>query len=196
MSRKKKKKTEEEKKKRAKIELVIFLAFIAFVFAYSKILIIRNHNSISKENYIYKIDISKLNKYDFDIDIKIDDKSYNYFGTIDNDNGNINKYRIINGQIYNENLEKVDNIFYGIDNRYFKLNTIASYLDEENYKNNQYEIYSNDIINAKLENFIIYADVKYNKDNIIIKLDYSNLARLINNDTNKYIVTYTITNYK
>ena len=91
---------------------------------------------------------------------------------------------------------KENNIFYDIDKRYFKLNTISSYLDESNYKNNQYEIYTNDIINAKLENFMIYADVKYNKDDIIIKLDYSELAHLKNNDINKYIVTYTINNFK
>lgn len=194
---KKNEKTKEEKLKRAKIELVIFLVFIAFVFAYSKILVMRNnHGGISKEDIINKVDLVNVKKYDFNIEIDVDNNVYKYNGNIDNGNGVINGFKIINNEYYDSNLNKINNVFYLLDNKYFNLNTISNYLVEDNYKNNRYEVSVNDIINNKMVDVFIYIDVKYNKDNIDIRLDYSNLANIIDSNINSYKVEYLVSNYK
>ena len=194
---KKNEKTKEEKLKRAKIELVIFLVFIAFVFAYSKILVMRNnHGGISREDIINKVNLGSLDKYDFNIEIDVDNNVYKYTGNIDNGNGVINGFKIINNEYYDSNLNKINNVFYLLDNKYFNLNTISNYLVEDNYKNNRYEVSVNDIINNKMVDVFIYIDVKYNKDNIDIRLDYSNLANIIDSNINTYKVEYIINNYK
>lgn len=194
---KKKKISEEEKKRRAKIELVIFLAFIAFVFAYSKVLLIRsNSSSISKEQLIYKVDLNSINKYDFNIKVNIDDTLYDYSGNIDNNNGIMGEYKIVNGEYYDSNYNVVNKIFHVINNKYLNLHNISNYIKDENYKNGKYGAYVNDIINNSLVNILVYVDVVYNKDNVIINIDYSNLAHSIDKSINSYKVEYIVSNFK
>lgn len=193
MKLKKKEKSEEEKLKRAKIELIIFLVFIIFAFLYSRILVAMNyHSNIDKEEYFNKVELSSLNRYDFEINLNVDNDTYNYQGNIDNGFGNINGYKIVNNDIYDDDLNKVDDVFYKLDNKYFSLNTLNNYIKEDNYKNNRYEVNINDIINNYMINTTVYLNIIYNKDNIIINIDYSNLL----NDVNSYKVEYKITNYK
>lgn len=193
MKLKKKEKSEEEKLKRAKIELIIFLVFIVFAFLYSRILVAMNyHSNIDKEEYFNKVELSSLTKYDFEINLKVDNDTYNYQGNIDNGFGKINGYKIYNNDIYDDDLNKVDDVFYKLDNKYFSLNTLNNYIKEDNYKNNRYEVNINDIINNYMINTTVYLNIIYNKDNIIINIDYSNLL----NDVNSYKVEYKITNYK
>lgn len=193
MKLKKKERSEEEKLKRAKIELIIFLVFIVFAFLYSRILVAMNyHSNIDKEEYFNKVELSSLTKYDFEINLKVDNDTYNYQGNIDNGFGKINGYKIYNNDIYDDDLNKVDDVFYKLDNKYFSLNTLNNYIKEDNYKNNRYEVNINDIINNYMINTTVYLNIIYNKDNIIINIDYSNLL----NDVNSYKVEYKITNYK
>ena len=194
---KKKKLSDDEKIKRAKIELVIFLVFIAFVFAYSKIILVRNNNSsINREQFMYKVDLGSINTYDFEIKINIDGTKYDYNGNIDNNNGSMGEYKIVNNVYYDSNLKKVDDVFHGIDSRYFSLNTINGYLKESNYKNGRYESYISDIINNNLVNLLVFANVNYSKDKAIINIDYSTLGHEINNSINSYKVEYIVSNYK
>lgn len=199
----KNKKTELEK---AKIELVIFLVFIAFVFAYSKILVARNHNIKDNTDIIdikSSISLNEIKKYDFSIKISVTQDNikneYVYSGNIDNENGNItynnNKYIILNEEFYDKDYNKVDNMFYNIDNKYLYLDNIKSYLIDDNLVNNQYQIKLNEIINQKFEEVYIYIERQEVENKIILNIDYTNLVKLQNDNITSYIIEYQIYNF-
>lgn len=201
----KKIKKKEPNVNKAKIQLVIFLAFMAFAFAYSKILVTRINKNDVKNNLPTineSISLSSLNNYDFDLKITVlennNKTNYTYKGNITNDNGNISinndKYIILDNEYYDKSYNKKEDIFYSIDTKYLNLSYIANYLKEENLVDNTYEIKLDVIVNNKLEQVHVYADKRIDNNELILTIDYTNLVKLENKNINSYIAEYQLYN--
>lgn len=202
----KKIKKKEPNVNKAKIQLVIFLAFMAFAFAYSKILVTRINKNDVKNNLPTineSISLSSLNNYDFDLKITVlennNKTNYTYKGNITNDNGNISinndKYIILDNEYYDKSYNKKEDIFYSIDTKYLNLSYIANYLKEENLVDNTYEIKLDVIVNNKLEQVHVYADKRIDNNELILTIDYTNLVKLENKNINSYIAEYQLYNF-
>lgn len=202
----KKIKKKEPNVNKAKIQLVIFLAFMAFAFAYSKILVTRINKNDVKNNLPTineSISLSSLNNYDFDLKITVlennNKTNYTYKGNITNDNGNISinndKYIILDNEYYDKSYNKKEDIFYSIDTKYLNLSYIANYLKEENLVDNTYEIKLDVIVNNKLEQVLVYADKRIDNNELILTIDYTNLVKLENKNINSYIAEYQLYNF-
>lgn len=197
---------EEKKKKKAKIQLLIFFIFIVFAFTYTKMLSFRSnkYNNVENTNEKVQYTLDELKNYNFNINISVVEnninKSYYYSGRIDDKNGSItteeNTYQIINNLYYDNNYEQVNDLFYKIDNKYLDISNIKAYINEADYNNNTYEVHLTEVISNKVENFVIYINETYSSNNIIIKIDYSNLVKLYYPDINSYIVNYILSNFK
>lgn len=186
--------TIEEKKQRAKIELVIFLVIIAFVFAYAKIIVATNNNS-QKEQYFNKVSLTSLKETNFTLEIQIDDNNYKYEGNTTKNDGNISinntNYYIVNNEYYDEDFNKQD-IFKGVDNKYFSYENIEKFIDKGKQEGSKYTYSVKDVVNKVPIDTTITVKPKYYKDNIKIELNYTNLVNVNNTKIKSYIATYTI----
>ena len=196
-----------DSKYRAKMQLIMYGVFILGVAAYAAILNNRAPITNIVDDEIPVVDkkeetiINIPNKYNYVMDIVIDDKEYKYSGTSEPAKTTITKikddtttnYIYENNEYYiedNGNYVKTtkDEVYDIVNYNYLNLNTINEYLTKATKDNDQYLVYLKDIIlgNDSEE----YFTIKVDDNNIVI--DYTPLMKQFNNNINNYEVTIQI----
>lgn len=195
-----------DSKYRAKIQLLLYGVFIIGVAIYAATL--NNHAPISNnidinpntDNFDEQV-IKIPDKYNYIIDIVIDDIKYQYSGTKESTKTTIIKTKdnITTNYMYQSNeyyLEDdgnyikttKDEVYDIINYNYININTINEYLNKATKRENQYLVYLKDIIlgNDSDEYFTIIV----NDNNIDV--DYTPLMKQFNNNVVNYKVTIQI----
>lgn len=203
-----------DKKYQTKIKLLLYTGFVVIISIYA--ISLNNTEGtvnlddetqnlikdITEENNTQTEDIIKIKeKYNYEIDITINDKEYQYSGTktpeettiIKENNGIITKYLYKNDNYYQDIddtyiITTKDEVYDIISYNYINLENINQYLSKSTNQNNQYLVYLKDIIlgNDSDDYFVIL--VNDNKINI----DYTPLMKNFNNNITKYKVNIKI----
>lgn len=193
---------------RTKIKLSLYTLFVILVgvFAISnRSTIPLEKSEIENDNQSQKEennDILKIpNEYNYTINIKINDKEYDYIGTKTFQRESITKkvedttinYIYENDNYYkeiNENyiLSTKEEVYDIVNYDYINLSTINEYLSKSNKEENRYLVYLKDIILGNNSNDCITITI--NQDNFDI--DYTSLSRTFDKTIEKYIVNIEI----
>ena len=185
----------EKKKKKAKIQLLIFFIFIVFAFTFAKMLdFMSNKNKTNDDDISYNL--YNISKYNYNIAILVNGSTiYTYKGEFNNNSGSITNedgsYVIINNLYYDRDYNQVDNIFYLLDTMYFSLDNIRTYINSAIYEDNKYKFSIN--YNGNAVSNILEQDIQ--EDKMVLKIDYTNLAKLYDSSISSYIVNYTLSNF-
>lgn len=191
-----------DKREKAKIELVLYGLFFLII-----IIFVRVNNSLSNNHVNVKEDNSFIelinDNYEYNIDININDKLYNYNGKVLGYNStfvrkNNNKedyFYKMNDKYYvldvdgNYLLTTKEDIYSVIDYSYLDINAIKEYIKNSNKNNNTYLVKISDIIlNSNSSDNII---ITLNEENNSINIDYTNLLKIKDSNVNKAIVDIT-----
>ena len=198
-----------DKKCRAKMKLLLYGIFIFCVSIYAislnkNVQLNDNDNHHLLDNEVHNRNESIITipkKYNYIINITIDDNNYKYYGTvfpnkttITKELNNIsinyvyenNEYYIEDNNLYIKTTK--DEIYDIIKYNYINLETIDEYLSKATKSNNQYLVYLKDIIlgNDSDEYLVILIN-----DNTI-NIDYTPLMKQFNNDIKSYQVSIQI----
>ena len=198
-----------DKKCRAKMKLLLYGIFIFCVSIYAislnkNVQLNDNDNHHLLDNEVHNRNESIITipkKYNYIINITIDDNNYKYYGTvfpnkttITKELNNIsinyvyenNEYYIEDNNLYIKTTK--DEIYDIIKYNYINLETINEYLSKATKSNNQYLVYLKDIIlgNDSDEYLVILIN-----DNTI-NIDYTPLMKQFNNDIKSYQVSIQI----
>ena len=196
-----------DKKGRAKLELIFYA-----VFAIVLVLFIRlgsygksyNEpiNTTEEKSFIYSLE----DNYEYNIDIKYNNESYDYKGRVLGNNASLKKisdnneeyYYVMNNKYYelddngNYILTSKDDIYNNIDYKYLNINDIKNFIEYSTKEDNTYKIKLSDIIlNNNSEEYIT---ININEESKVLTIDYTNLFRLDNENINSVIVTITYSN--
>lgn len=193
---------------RTKIKLSLYTLFVILVgvFAISnRSTIPLEESEIENDNQSQKEennDILKIpDEYNYTINIKINDKEYEYIGTKTFQRENITKkvedttinYIYENDNYYkeiNENyiLSTKEEVYDIVNYDYINLSTINEYLSKSSKEENRYLVYLKDIILGNNSND--YITITINQDNFDI--DYTSLSRTFDKAIEKYIINIEI----
>ena len=171
----------EKKKKKAKIQLLIFFIFIVFAFTFAKMLdFMSNKNKTNDDDISYNL--YNISKYNYNIAILVNGSTiYTYKGEFNNNSGSITNedgsYVIINNLYYDRDYNQVDNI--------------RTYINSATYEDNKYKFSIN--YNGNAVSNILEQDIQ--EDKMVLKIDYTNLAKLYDSSISSYIVNYTLSNF-
>lgn len=193
---------------RTKVKLGLYTLFVAIVaiFAFST----RNNVSIDNLQDDNNSNTNEKNtpitipqKYNYIINITINENSYQYTGTKEStkesitkmSNGIVTNYRYENENYYKEEngiyvVTAKEEIYDIVNYNYLKLETINQYLSKATNSNNQYLVYLKDIIlgNDSKE----YITITKNDNNINnlskINIDYTSLMKLFDNTIENYLI--------
>ncbi len=188
-----------DNKFRAKIKLLLYGIFIIIVTIYAISLNKQDEasNQIDDEaeTNVYALAIPE--QYNYQIDITIDDKTYQYNGIKTSDNMTINKISdgITTNYVYENNEYYVkdndlfvkttkDEVYDIINYNYISFDSIREYLAKATKNGNQYLVYLKDIIlgNDSDEYFVMLIS-----DNDI-SIDYTPLMKQLDSNLEKYNV--------
>ena len=193
-----------DKKYQAKVKLAIYLGFIIIVtiFAYSQRNSIKEPSNSEEETTIADGSIVDIpNEYSYIIDVYINDKTYTFTGSKNENAETIVKttdeavenfilrnneyYKEINGSYYNTTKNAVYN---PIDYDYINLENINLYLAKARPNSQGYIVYLKDIIlnNSSDEYFVITVDASR------INIDYTPLMKQMDSTIYKYVVNIQI----
>lgn len=201
-------KWKKDKKYQVKIKLLLYTSFVAIVsiFAISTRDIPTNtkkednhniNNNQQEENNHYENLINIPEKYNYIINVNIDEVQYTYKGTktsneetiITDIDGKINNYLYKEGNYYIEENEQYvltneEKIYNKVSKNYIDLLTIKKYLSKSIKEGNQYYVYLKDIIlGNNSEDYIIIE-----LDKTKINIDYTPLINSFDKNITKYQV--------
>ena len=201
-----------DKKYRAKIKLLLYGIFIFIVSIYAASLNKNMPIDISDNNSQNDIDKTNNNntitipsKYNYIIDVTIDENAYKYYGMVTpekttitkEENNEITNYVCQNNEYYVEDNDLYikttkDEIYDVIKYNYISLESINEYLNKAIKKNNQYVVYLKDVVlgNESDEYLVILIN-----DNSI-NIDYTPLMKEFNDNIKKYQVNIQIEEIK
>lgn len=187
-----------DKRGKAKIQLALYLTFFIGVIIFVRITnsMNSNRNDTKESNsFIYKLN----DNYEYDINIKINDNTYNYIGTVLGNSSNITKkdtfeynYKFMNNNYYilDENgnyiLTTKEDIYSYFDYKYIDTNYIKKLITLGVKKNNTYIVELNKLIlNSTSEEYIT---ITLNEENTSINIDYTNLLKINDENINNFNV--------
>lgn len=186
---------------KAAIKLGLGTLFIVFVAIFAT----ANRNSAPNINTGYENIINETNnaiievpdKYEYTINITINNDNYQYNGTktpttetiIKTSNGITTNYRYENESYYkNENetyiITDQKEIYDVVSYNYLKLETINQYLTKSNKQNDKYLVYLKDIILGNDSEEYIMITINENKINV----DYTSLMKLFDSTIESYLI--------
>ena len=183
---------------KAGIKLGLYLLFVICVaiFAFANRAPVANDivdNEQKKDNLTIKIP----NKYNYTIDITINENHYQYTGTKNLNVETINKivdttttyYKYEQGKYYvyehnNYVLTTKENVYDSINPVYLKLETINQYLSKSTKLQDQYFVYLKDMLLANDSEEYIVITLNENKVNI----NYTSLMKEFDNTITNYLV--------
>lgn len=191
-------------KYKAKVQLIFYTSFVVIVSVFA--LSTRGNvvptntldvNQSYTENGKLNNKINVPTEYDYTKNITINNKNYQYKGTVEENKEMISKTidDITTNYIYQENgyyqkendnyiLTTKENVYDIVSPNYLKLETINQYLSKAKKENNQYKVYLKDIILAhESENYITIAF-----DENKINIDYTSLMKLFDKNIENFIV--------
>ncbi len=196
-----------DKKYRNKVQLIgygIFL-IIAIIFASagrgasSLDEIMNNYTSDNISNYSVDYVISLFDKYTYNYNVNINEKSYVFSGEYNDniltinkvDDDNTIRYEYKNNNYYLVDTNEIvnENIYNPVDSKYFDIDLINQYLSKAKYEDNIYKVYLKDIILGNTSEEYITISYTSNLNEININVDYTKLLNNFNNDIKKYLVT-------
>lgn len=194
-----------DKRERAKIELIAYGIFFVGVIIFTRILGSTSNNiennNIEEQSFINKIE----DNYEYDIQITINDKIYQYYGKVLGNNSTINliaedkqnSYYSMNKKYYvleeeNYILTDEEEVYPYIDYRYLNIKNIKEYINIATKENNTYKIKVKDIIITTESEEYFTINVEEGDKNIII--DYTPLLKIINKNIEKIVVNITFSN--
>lgn len=196
-----------EPKFKTKVKLSLYTIFVVFVsiFAISTKGNVstnefkqENDNNGISDKQEKKDDIIKIpSKYNYKINVTIDESKYIYIGTKENNKETIKKEvnNVITNYIYENNsyykeddgnyiLTSKDEVYDIVDYNYLKLETINEYISKSTKNGNQYLVYLKDIILGNDSEEYIIITLNENKINI----DYTVLIKNFDKNINNYLV--------
>lgn len=195
-----------DKREKAKIELSLYGIFFVAVIIFSRLMTITTSNieDSNNENMVSFISNIKDN-YEYNIKILMDNNEYKYYGKLLGNNGTINieennkiiSYYIMNKKYYileDDNYMLVDEneVYPYINSRYLNINIIREYLSVSSKENNVYRVKLSDIIlNSESDDYII---ITIDEENKCIEIDYTELFKLRDENTEKVIVNIAYSN--
>lgn len=197
-----------DSKFKAKIKLGLYTLFVVIVsiFTLSARGNIEATNTLENNNDINQNEqeaslIEIPDKYNYKINITINDKSYQYNGTketaketITKISNNVTKnYIYQDGSYYQEDngnyiLSSKEEVYDVVSYNYLNLDTINQYLSKAKKENETYKVYLKDIILGNDSEEYITITIKANKVNI----DYTSLMKLFDQYVEKYMVEIVI----
>lgn len=196
-----------EPKFKTKVKLSLYTIFVVFVsiFAISTKGNVstnefkqENDNNGISDKQEKNDDIIKIpSKYNYKINVTIDESKYIYIGTKENNKETIKKEvnNVITNYIYENNsyykeddgnyiLTSKDEVYDIVDYNYLKLETINEYISKSTKNGNQYLVYLKDIILGNDSEEYIIITLNENKINI----DYTVLIKNFDKNINNYLV--------
>jgi len=194
-----------DRRERAKFELILYGIFFLGVIIFTRILSYSS-SQIEKDNTIETTFITAINdNYEYDIQLAIGDKIYEYYGkvlgnnrTIDfKEEDKITSYYYMNKKYYikeNDNYIMVDDeeVFPYINYRYLNIKNIKEYIKISTKTDNVYKIKLSDIVlNIDNDNYITITTDEGDKS---ITIDYTYLFKLQDEAVDKVVVNITYTN--
>lgn len=195
-----------DKRGRAKIKLALYFIFFFGVIIFARVLNsqaskLQNEN-INANSFVYAIN----DNYEYDINIEIDDNTYNYHGRRLGYNESLTLkvgdkeeyYYVMNNKYYeldnngNYILTSSEDIYSCLDYKYMNLNYIKTLINISTNENNTYKVKLSDLIlNNSSNNYII---ITIDENNKTIIIDYTELFKIDNIDITKVLVTMTYSN--
>ena len=199
---------------KTKTKLLVYTGFVVIVAIYAIVLNgkaenvkmpINNSSSISdllNNNSESKDSIINIpNKYNYEIEVTIDEEKYLFSGEKKEEEITITKEHndIISEYLYRDDkyYEVIDEnfiittkeeVYNPISYNYLNLENINKYLENATNENNQYKIYLKDIILGSDSEEYITINISDNNINI----DYTNLMNNFNNNYSNYLVNIKI----
>lgn len=193
------------KRERAKIELLIYGIF--FIGAVIFIRVSSNYTSNIKEpnteteSFIFSI----KDNYEYNTQLTINDKTYEYYGKVLGNNSTINltddeqvkSYYLMNKKYYileeeNYILTTEEEVYPYIDYRHLNIENIKTYIKLSTKENNVYKLKISDIILNSDSKEYLTITIEEGDKNIVI--DYTPLFKIIDSNTEKVLVNITYTN--
>ena len=204
-----------DSKFKTKIKLGLYTLFVIFVaiFAISNkpSTLLDNYesenNKSSEEIQNDKFSLEIPEEYNYIINVTINNNNYKFEGTITKEKEIIKKIsnEIENNYIYeNNNYYQKDGEIYVITTKekvyepiklsYIEIDTINEYLSKSTKENDKYIIYLKDIIlgNDSTDYITINIEDDILNNKKIIDVDYTNLMKYFDNNTESYIVNMEI----
>lgn len=170
-----------DKREKAKLELLLYGIFFLILIIFIRISSFMNNSNIKNNSNEILFTENIDDNYAYDMVITIDNNNYHYHGKMLGHNGtiffdknsNVLKYYIINDKYYtmednNYILVEEKDIFPYIDYKYLNINNIKGYLNNSIKDGNSYKA----VVSELNE---LYADIKIDNDNNTIEMDYSNI---------------------
>jgi len=196
-----------DKREKAKLELMLYGIFFIGVIIFSRVMTsitpkIENESNNNNENsFITAI----TDNYEYDMNITINDKIYEYYGKVLGNNSTINlkednkitSYYFMNKKYYileNENYILVDEteVYPYLSYRYLNINNIREYIQIATKENNQYRIKLSDIVLNSESND--YLTITIDEGDKSLTIDYTYLFKLKEDTTKNVMVNITYTN--
>ena len=192
-----------DSKFKVKVQLVIYTGFvlIALIFALASRSTINYDDKLPAKNDKEESIITIPKKYNYSIDIAINNKNYRYEGkqseneeTITKIVDNQTRYYIKKDNVYYQGTNIMngsvsqEEVYDMIDYSYLNLNTINQYLTLSKKQNNLNLVYLKDIIIGNASEQYITIEVKNNKINI----DYTSLLQLFDKTIERCNIEYVI----
>lgn len=196
-----------DKREKAKLELMLYGIFFIAIIIFSRVMSSTSSGNIENNNNEENISFvtSIKDNYEYDIEVVIDDKTYEYYGKVLGNNSTVNlkeedkvsNYYLMNNKYYiiedsNYILVNEEAVYPYINNRYLNINNIKEYINIGLKENNTYKVKISDIIlNSTSPNYITITTDENNKSLVI---DYTELFKLTKEKINKVIVNISYSN--
>ena len=196
-----------EKKGRAKIELSLYLIFFIVIVVFTRVSSSSINNIESNNSEVVSSFINEIkDNYEYDMNITINNDTYNYIGTVLGNNSSIEiksndidkYYYIMNNKYYelddngNYILTTINEVYPYINYNYVNINNIKNFINNSVKEDNIYRIKISDIILNNTSNDNITFIV--NEENKSINIDYTDLLKIDNDNVNNATLNITFSN--
>lgn len=195
-----------DKREKAKIELMLYGIFFIGVIIFSRVMSsttsnIETNNNEENTSFITSIE----DNYEYDIQVVMNDKIYEYYGKVLGNNSTINlkeedkvnSYYLMNQKYYilednNYILIDEEEVYPYINYRYLNINNIKKYISISTKENETYKVKLSDfVLNSDSTDYITITIDEGDKSLVV---DYTPLFKLTKENTEKVVVNITYSN--
>lgn len=195
-----------DKREKAKIELMLYGIFFIGVIIFSRVMSsttsnIETNNNEENTSFITSIE----DNYEYDIQVVMNDKIYEYYGKVLGNNSTINlkeedkvnSYYLMNQKYYilednNYILIDEEEVYPYINYRYLNINNIKKYINISTKENETYKVKLSDfVLNSDSTDYITITIDEGDKSLVV---DYTPLFKLTKENTEKVVVNITYSN--
>ena len=194
-----------DKREKAKLELMLYGIFFIGIIIFSRVLSSSTNNVENKIEETKSFITAIKDNYEYNIKITMDDKIYEYYGMVLGNNSTVNlkvennekKYYLMNKKYYvlednNYILVDEEEVYPYINYRYLNINNIKEYINIGVKENDMFKIKLSDIVlNSESTD---YLTITINEGDKSMIIDYTELFKLTEENTNKVIVNISYSN--